>query len=131
MQAVRAFSDIIHMEFGLFEKCATVVLNRGKIVLSLNLILDFNRERQGLEKGKTYNYVAIEEIVGIQHKKMTERLKKEYSRILRTILISELNTKNKITAIGALAVLVLRYSFGNINWRIEEIRKIDREARNV
>ena len=39
------------------------------------------------------------------------------------ILESELNARNKITAIGALAVLVLRYSFGIINWRIEEIKK--------
>jgi len=38
-------------------------------------------------------------------------------------LKSELNAGNKITAIGALAVPVLRYSFGIINWRIEEIKK--------
>ena len=46
-------------------------------------------------------------------------------------LISELNAKNKITAIGALAVQVLRYSFGIINWRLGEIRKIDRKTRKV
>jgi len=39
------------------------------------------------------------------------------------ILKSELHAKNKITAIGALAVPVLRYSFGIINWMREEIRK--------
>jgi hypothetical protein len=39
------------------------------------------------------------------------------------VLKSELNTRNKITAIGALAVLVLRYSFDIINWRIEELKK--------
>ena len=33
------------------------------------------------------------------------------------------NARNKITAIAALAVPVLRYSFGIINWRIEEIKK--------
>ena len=37
----------------------------------------------------------------------------------------ELNTKNKITAIGALVVPVLSYSFVIINWRLEEIRKLD------
>ena len=46
-------------------------------------------------------------------------------------LISELNTKNKITAIGTLAVPVLRYSFGIINCRLEEIRQIDRKTRKV
>ena len=58
---------------------------------------------------------------------MKERMKKEYSRRLRMILKSELNTRNKITAIGALAVPVLRYSFGIINWRTEEIKKKNRQ----
>ena len=47
------------------------------------------------------------------------------------ILKSELNARNKITAIGALAVPVLRYSFGIINSRTEEIKKIDRKTRKM
>ena len=62
---------------------------------------------------------------------MKERLKQEYNRRLRMILKSELNARNKITAIGALAVPVLRYSFGIINWKTEEIKKIDRETKKV
>jgi len=54
---------------------------------------------------------------------MKERLKQEYSRRLRMILKSELNVRNKITAIGALAVPVLRFSFSIINCRTEEIKK--------
>ena len=54
---------------------------------------------------------------------MKERLKQEYSRRLRMILKSDLNARNKIKAIGTLAVPVLSYSFGIINWRIEEIKK--------
>jgi len=37
---------------------------------------------------------------------MKERLKQEYSRRLRMILKCELNGRNKITAVGALAVRV-------------------------
>jgi hypothetical protein len=47
------------------------------------------------------------------------------------ILKSELKARNKITAIGALAVPVLRYSFVIINWRIEEIKQIDRKTRKM
>ena len=47
------------------------------------------------------------------------------------ILKSELNARNKITAIGALAVPVLRYSFGIIIWRIEETKQIDRKTRKM
>jgi len=49
------------------------------------------------------------------------------------ILKSELNVRNKITAIGALVVPVLRYSFDIrvINWRIEELKQIDRKTRRM
>ena len=47
------------------------------------------------------------------------------------ILKSELNARNKITAIGALAVPVLRYGFGIINWRIEDIKKTERKTRKI
>jgi hypothetical protein len=68
---------------------------------------------------ETCKYLGTEESDGIQHQQMKERLKKEYIRRLSMILKSELNAKHKITAIGALAVPLLRYSFGIIYWRLE------------
>jgi hypothetical protein len=47
------------------------------------------------------------------------------------LLKSELNARNKITAIGALAVPILRYSFGIINWRLEVVKQIDRKTRKM
>ena len=47
------------------------------------------------------------------------------------IMKSELNAKNKIIAIGSLAVSVVRYSFGIINWRTGEIKKIERKTRKM
>ena len=47
------------------------------------------------------------------------------------VLKYELSAKNKMTAIGALAVALLRYSFGIVNWRLEEIRNIDRKTRKL
>ena len=94
--------------------------SEGKLVHSQNLILDFNREIQELEQGKTYKYLDTEESEGIQHQQMKERLKK-YMRRLKAILKSQLNAKNKITLIVVLAVPVLRYSLGTINWKLEEI----------
>jgi hypothetical protein len=46
---------------------------------------------------------------------MKERLKKEYTMRLRTMLKSELNAKNKITATLASVVPVLKYNVGIIN----------------
>jgi len=47
------------------------------------------------------------------------------------VLKSELHAKNKIKAIGTLAVPVLRQSFGIINWTLEEIRKFDMKTRKL
>ena len=110
------------MEFGP-EKCAKIAFKRGKLVHSQNLVIDINKEIQELEQGKMYKYLGIEESEGIHHQQMKERLKQEYSRRLRMILKSELNSRNKITAIGAIAVPVLGYRFGIINWRTEEMKK--------
>jgi hypothetical protein len=129
-QMVTTFSDDIHMEFGL-DKCAKIVFKKVKLVHLQNIVVDINREIQELEQGKTYKYLGIEESDGIQHQQMKERLKNEYIRRLRMILKSELNAKNKITAIGTLAIPLLRYSFGIINWRLEEIKKIDRKTRKI
>jgi hypothetical protein len=85
-----------------------IVFKKGKLVHSQNLAVDINREIQDLEQGKTYKYLGIEESDGIQHQQMEGRLKKEYTRRLRTILKSELNGKKKIKAIGALAIPILR-----------------------
>jgi len=41
------------------------------------------------------------------------------------------NNRNKITAIGALAVPVLRNIFGIINWRTEETKKIGKKTRKM
>jgi hypothetical protein len=40
----------------------------------------------------------------------------------------ELSATNKMQAIGSLAIPVLRYSFGIINWHQEEIQKLDRKT---
>jgi hypothetical protein len=117
IQKVKNFSYDIYMEFG-FDKSAKITFKRGKLTQSQNLVIDINREIQELEQGKTYRYLGIEEGEGIQHQQMKERLKQEYNRRLRMILKSEMNSRNKSTVIGALAVPVLRYSFGIINWRI-------------
>ena len=47
------------------------------------------------------------------------------------ILENTLSAKNEITAIGALAIPAVRYSFDIINWRLKEIRKTDRKTKHI
>jgi hypothetical protein len=68
-----------------------------------------------LDSRKVYKYLGIEDSYDIQHNEK-EKLKKEYLRRLRLVLDRELSAKNKIQAIGTLAVPALRYSFGIISW---------------
>jgi len=53
-------------------------------------------------------------------------MKKEYFRRLRLVLGIELSAKNKIQENASLAVPVLRYSFGIMNWCQEELKKLDK-----
>jgi hypothetical protein len=64
IQRVTTFSDDIHMEFGR-DKCANIVVKKGKLAQSQNLVVDIKREIQELEQGKTYKYLGIEESDGI------------------------------------------------------------------
>ena len=52
-------------------------------------------------------------------------------RRLRLVLGTELSAKNKIQVIGSLAVPVLRYGFGIINWHREELQKLDWKTRKL
>ena len=95
-------------------------IRKTKAIIIIIIIIDINREIQELEQEKTYKYLGIEKSEGMQHQQMKERLKQEYSKRLRMILTSELNARNNVTAIGALAVPVLRYSFGIINGELKK-----------
>ena len=50
---------------------------------------------------------------------------------LRLVLGTELSAKNKIHAIGSLAVSILRYICGIVNWHQEELQKLDRKTRKL
>jgi hypothetical protein len=66
----------------------------------------------------------------MKQQQIKERFK-GYNRRLIMLLKSEISVKNKTAAIRALSGPLLWYSFGTINWRLQEIRKINRKIRNV
>jgi hypothetical protein len=61
-----------------------------------------------LDPRKAYKYLDKEENFNIKQKNEKEKLKKDFLRRLRLVLGTELGAKNKIQAIGSLAVAVLR-----------------------
>jgi len=130
IKIVQTISKDTNMKFGL-EKYARICLKRGSVQSKMHVGSTFENDIKELDPRKVYKYLGIEEGFDIQHKNEKEKLKKEYLRRLRLVLSKELSAKNKIQAIGSLAVTVPRYSFGIINWHQEELQKLDRKTRKL
>ena len=128
IKIVQTISKDINMNFGL-EKCARICL-KSRVQSKMRIGNTFENDIKELDPRKAYKYLGIEENFDIQHKNEKEKLKKEYLR-LRLVLVTELSAKNKIQATGSLAVPVLKYSFGIVNWHQEKLQKLDRKTRKL
>ena len=116
------------MNFGL-EKRGRIYLKRLSFQSKMHEGSAFQNDIKELDPRKAYRYLGIEETFDIQHKNEKDKLKKEYLRRLRLVFGTELSAKNKIQAIGSLALQALRYTFGISNWHQEELQKLDRKTR--
>ena len=130
LKIVKGFSDDIGMEFGI-SKCAKVSFIRGKLRKTCNVQLDENTTIKDLEQEHYYKYLGVDEGEGIQHAAMREKLRRELLRRTRLILKTDLNSKNKITAINTLALPVITYSYNIIHWNLTDIRKLDVKIRKL
>ena len=92
--------------------------------------LNDNQVIQDLDQAETYKYLGMEEAEGVQHYKMKVKIRKQYKRRIKLVLKSELNARNKIAAINTLAVPVILYSCGVIDWKLYEIQNLDRMTRS-
>ena len=62
---------------------------------------------------------------------MKNKVAAEYKMRLRLILKSKSNGQNKIQAINTWVVTLLRYGTGIINWKVDELKKMDRMTRKT
>ena len=109
VQAVRVFSEDIGMEFGI-EKCATLVMEKGKIVKSVSRELPDGNVIKSLQERKSYKYLGILEADKFLEEKMKSNVSKEYIRMLRKVFKSKLNGGNLVCGVNAWALSLLRYS---------------------
>ena len=130
VQTVHNFSKDICMEFGL-DKCSKCTIRTGKRVAAENLDLEDGTQIEDLEAETTYKYLGIEENSNIDHKLMRKKIYTHYVKRLKAICRTELTTKNKITAINQLAVPVVTYGFGIIDWPQREINDLDVKTRKI
>ena len=130
LRIVKVFSNDIGMEFGL-RKCAKATFKRAKLEKSDHVRLNEETMIKDLEQEKVYKYLGVDESSGIQHATMKQKLKKELVRRTRLILKTELNSKNRITAINTLAIPFITYSFNIIDWNLSEVKRLDVKLRKM
>ena len=128
INTVNNVSNDIKMEFGL-DKCAKASFKRGKKVSAEGIPLNDNNVIQDLDQAKTYMYLGMEEGEGVKHHKMKVKNRKEYKRRIKLVVKSELNARNKIAAINTLVVPLILYSYGVIDWKLDEMQNLDRMTR--
>ena len=83
VQTVRVFSEDVGMKFGI-EKCATLVMEKEKIVKLIGIELPDGKIINSLQEGQTYKYLGILEAGKFSEEKMKLNVLKEYIRRLRT-----------------------------------------------
>ena len=100
------------------------IVHKGQHISIGNVELDKEATMNELGPDSIYKYLGVDESHGIQHTTMKEKIRKEYCRRVRLILTLELNGKNKIEAINSLATPTVQYSFGIIDWKYSELKKL-------
>ena len=109
VQTIRIFSKDIGMEFGI-EKCAVLVIEKGKIVKSVGIELPKGKVIKSLQEGESYKYLGILEDDRFLGEEMKLKVSKEYFRRLKNVLKSKLNGGNLVQGVNTWVVSLLRYS---------------------
>ena len=103
IQAVRIFSKDIGIEFGI-EKCAMLVLKRGKVATSNGIKLPDESVIKSVKDGESYKYLGMLQADQIKHHEMKDKVMKVYKRRVRKILETKLNAGNLIKGINTWVV---------------------------
>lgn len=129
VNTVRIFSDDIRMKFGL-EKCATVVMKRGRKVEDNGIKMPDGQSMDDLGE-ESYKYLGILEADKIKMDSMKEKVRTNYYSRIRKLMKSSLNGGNVIQAINSWAVAAIRYTAGILEWTDEELKNMDRKTRKI
>ena len=118
------------MEFDI-EKCAMLVMEKGKIVKSVGIELPDGKVIESLQEGESYKYIGILEADKFLEQKMKLNVSKEYIRRLRKVLKSKLNGGNLVRGVNTWAVYLIRYSAAFVSWKKSELQAMDRKTRTL
>ena len=97
VQTGHVFSEDLGMEFGI-EKCAMLIMEKGKIVKSVGIELPDGKVIKSLQEGESYRYLGILEADKFLEEKMKWNVSKEYIRRIK-VLKSKLNGGNLVCGV--------------------------------
>ena len=75
IQTVHVFSSDIGMQFGI-DKCATVVIKRGKVIASDEIMLPDESRIKSMNEDYSYKYLGVLESDQVKQKEMKRQIKK-------------------------------------------------------
>ena len=127
---IEMFTNDIGMELGL-NKCNIVHIQKGKYAKLGSVTLKSGGIIQELGKEESYKYLGMEELVGLHHEAVKEKIKKKVRAKLRKLLESELSARNMMVAINECVTPIISYSFGIINWLEGELKQVDVDIRKM
>ena len=130
VQTVCVFSQDIGMEFGI-EKCAKLVMEKGKIAKSVGIELPDGKVITPLEEGESYKYLGILEADKFLEEKMKLNVWQKYIRMLKNVLKSKLNGGNLVHGVNTWAASLLRYSAAFVSWIKSELQAMDKKTRKL
>ena len=123
------FNDI-GLEWGL-DKCATITISKGKIVPAENLILNKNASINVLQGKDPYKFLGKLENFAQLDDEVFDQASKEYLKRLNVIWSSNISIPRKIKATSTFALPVIQYHMWTAEWRLNDLRQLDRETRKV
>ena len=115
------------MSLGL-DKCAVVEMRRGREVDSGGIDPP-NDQHIGEIEEEGYKYLGILQLHQTLNTEMKGKVTSEYIKRVKKLCRSKLNGGNLICGINTLAVGLVRYSTGIVNWTMEEVVSMDRRTR--
>ena len=127
---IEEFTCDIGMEMGL-SKCGVIHIQKGKYANLGSITLKSGGVIQELGNEEVYKYLGIEELVGISHDKVKEKVWKKAKAKLRKLLETELSSKNLFLAINECILPIISYSFGVVNWLEAELKQLDVNIRKM
>ena len=86
------------------EKCAMLVMEKGKIVKSVGVELPVGKVVKWLQEGESHKYLGILEADKFLEEKMKLNVSKKYITRLRKVLKSKLDGGNLVCGVNTWAV---------------------------